>query len=126
MFIVTIPINSIFKIGTHLFATRLFEMEKVNSRRCLVFSPEFTREVLQKGEEEVLLREVGDGLSLGKLLCSRGWHEAGTGDNHGARSALVEAEALAEQCGAGPESELGRKVSKLRDALAEDPGDLRE
>ena len=37
--------------------------------------------------------------------------------NWAAGAALTEAESLADEMGAGPESELGREITKLREAL---------
>ena len=68
---------------------------------------------------ELLLREVGERLELGKLLCRRGDLERTGGDLAAARSCLAEVEALAAAIHAGPDSELGRELAKLRQALTE-------
>ena len=73
------------------------------------------REALEKGE--ALLRAVDDKLALGKLLCIRGRVELNQGMNSFARAALVEAERLAVETVAGPDSELGREIITLRMAL---------
>ena len=75
------------------------------------------REALRAGE--VLLREVGDPLWLAMLLCTRGRVEVTAGDPGTARAALVEVEAVAATTGAGSDSELGREIAKLREALNE-------
>jgi Tfp pilus assembly protein PilF len=66
---------------------------------------------------DALLREIDDGSELAKLLCARGAFEVGTGDAAAARSVLAEAEKIAVAIGAGPGSELGREIAKLRRAL---------
>ena len=63
---------------------------------------------------EAIIREVGDPIELGKLLCARGELESGTGEEAAARTTLGEVEALANRLEAGPDSELGRKLAKLR------------
>ena len=73
------------------------------------------REALCEGEE--ILRRVGDQLGLGKLLCARARVELADGKADAAQSALIEAEALAVATGAGPQSELGSEIGKLRTAV---------
>jgi predicted ATPase/class 3 adenylate cyclase/Tfp pilus assembly protein PilF len=68
-------------------------------------------------EGEALLRKVGDQLGLGKLLCARARVELANGKEDAARAAFTEAEALATATGAGPRSELGAAISKLRMAV---------
>ncbi|MEB3323471.1 MAG: hypothetical protein VKI81_11660 [Synechococcaceae cyanobacterium] len=58
---------------------------------------------------EVLLRDVDNAVELGKLLCHRAEALAEI-DPDGARCALAEAERLAADAGAGPDSELGRRI----------------
>jgi len=77
------------------------------------------RAALARGE--ALLREVGDRLELGKLLCHRGECERLAGDLEAARKALAEAESLRDAVAAGTDSELGREIAKLRQALAPVP-----
>jgi len=67
---------------------------------------------------EALIREVGDRFELAKLLCAWGRVELVAGDLGVARSSLAEAETLAAVLGAGPDSQLGRKLAELREALA--------
>ena len=55
---------------------------------------------------------------LAGLLCTRGQAEVAAGDLDLARAALAEAEGVMAAIGAGPESELGREVAKLRAAIA--------
>ncbi|MEP7299913.1 MAG: tetratricopeptide repeat protein [Caldimonas sp.] len=70
---------------------------------------------------DALLREVGDGVELAKLLCAWGKVEITARDLGAARAALAEAATLAATTGAGPDSELGRKIIELREALASAP-----
>jgi serine/threonine protein kinase/tetratricopeptide (TPR) repeat protein len=63
---------------------------------------------------EAIIREVGDPIELGKLLCARGELEAGIGEEAAARATLGEVEAIAGRLQSGPDSELGRRVAKLR------------
>ena len=56
---------------------------------------------------------MGDPIELAKVLCTRAELEQGTGDVAAARAALDEAQQLAENAGAGPESELGRLLAKV-------------
>ncbi len=74
------------------------------------------RELLAQGE--ALLREIDDQLVLAVLLCDRGHAEVAGGDLGAARTALAAAETLAQTMGAGPDSELGRKIAALRATLA--------
>ena len=57
-------------------------------------------------------------LELGKLLCKRGEVERLAGDLDAARAARDEAASIAAPIGAGPDSELGRALAALNDALA--------
>jgi tetratricopeptide (TPR) repeat protein len=66
---------------------------------------------------EAILRQIGEPIELAKLLCVRAELEQGRGNMAAARTAASEAEALAAQVGLGPDSELGRMVAKLREAL---------
>jgi predicted ATPase/class 3 adenylate cyclase/Tfp pilus assembly protein PilF len=74
------------------------------------------REALLAGE--ALLREVGDRMELGNLLCIQGRAEFAVGDIVLARSKLAEAQTMADAMGAGPDSDLGRTIATLREALA--------
>ena len=69
---------------------------------------------------EALLRAMSDRLSLGVLLCCRGEAAHLAGDPDAAKKALAEAESLATAIGAGPDSELGLALSRVR-ALASLP-----
>jgi len=72
---------------------------------------------------EALLRAMSDRLSLGVLLCSRAEAAHLTGDLDAARDALAEAESLAAAIGAGPDSELGAALARVRtSASASDAG----
>ena len=73
-------------------------------------------EALDAGER--LLRDVGDPLSVAKLLCVKGRARIAGGDAGAARALLVEAEAIGARVGANAASELGRLIAGLRDALA--------
>lgn len=74
------------------------------------------RATLAAGERR--LREVGDTYELGKILCARGEMEADSADLAATRASLEETGNFAADTGAGPESQLGRAVSKLRESLA--------
>ena len=74
------------------------------------------REALRAGE--ALLREIGDKLGLAALLCNLGRAEVLAGDLDTARTALAAAKTVAEAIGAGPDSEVGRAIDKLRETLA--------
>ena len=63
---------------------------------------------------EALLRELSDRLSLGLLLCSRAEAKQIAGAIDAAKAALDEAESLAIEIGAGPESELGVALARVR------------
>jgi len=69
---------------------------------------------------EALLRAMSDRLSLGVLLCCRAEAAHLSGDPGAATDALAEAASLATQIGAGPDSELGLALSRVR-ALASLP-----
>ena len=72
------------------------------------------RALLTRGEQQ--LRGV-HALELGKLLCKRGEVERLAGDLDAARAARDEAASIAAETKAGPDSELGRAVAALNDAL---------
>jgi len=74
------------------------------------------REALRAGE--ALLREVGDQLGLVILLCDCGHAEVTAGDLGAAGAALAAAETAAKALGAGPDSEAGLQIIKLRAALS--------
>ena len=67
---------------------------------------------------EALLRKVGDQHGLVLLLCARGRAEAAAGESAAAREALAAAEAVAAESLVPPESEPGRALAALREALA--------
>jgi tetratricopeptide (TPR) repeat protein len=73
------------------------------------------RTLLTRGDQQ--LRGVY-ALELGKLLCKRGEVERLAGDLDAARAARDEAASIAARIGAGPDSELGRALAALNDALA--------
>ncbi len=73
-------------------------------------------EALRMGE--TLLREVEDREELAKLLCIRGRVEAGAGELTRATAALAEAESIAAAMRSAPDTELGRELATLREALA--------
>jgi predicted ATPase len=73
---------------------------------------EEARAAFEKGE--AIHREVEDALELAKLLCLRAEFEFGAGERTAAIAALDEADALAAQVGAGPKSELGRELARVR------------
>jgi predicted ATPase/class 3 adenylate cyclase/Tfp pilus assembly protein PilF len=67
---------------------------------------------------EAVLREIGDKHYLALVLCGRGELERRFGDPVSARSTCAEAKLLAAETGAGPDSQLGRKIAVLEIALA--------
>jgi tetratricopeptide (TPR) repeat protein len=69
---------------------------------------------------EVLLRAVSDTLGIGLLLCSRAETEHRAGIPAAANAALAEAEVIAVEVGAGPDSELRRALARVRSLLAHD------
>jgi len=71
------------------------------------------RNCLDSGES--LLRAMSDRLSLGVLLCCRAEAAHLSRDPGAAKDALAEAEALATQIGAGPDSELGLALARVRE-----------
>ncbi len=73
------------------------------------------REALTRSE--TLLRDVGDPIELGKALCCLAALEHETGNLSSARARLSEAEALASSVGAGPDSDLGRELASVRQAI---------
>ena len=64
---------------------------------------------------EALLRAVSDRMSLGILLCSRAETEHVAGVPNAARAALAAADVIAADVGAGPDSELGLALARVRD-----------
>jgi len=71
------------------------------------------RNCLDSGES--LLRAMSDRLSLGVLLCGRAEAARLAGDLDAAKNTLAEAESLATAIGAGPDSELGLALARVRD-----------
>jgi predicted ATPase/class 3 adenylate cyclase len=76
---------------------------------------EEAREDLAAGE--ALLRAVNDRVELGKLLCHRCECERLAGDIPVARQHLSDAEAIAQELAVGPDSDLGKAITKLRASL---------
>ena len=66
---------------------------------------------------DAILRHLGDRLGLGKLLCVRGRVDLASGMLNEVQRSLAEAEAIAAAIGAGPASELGSEIAKLRKAI---------
>lgn len=64
---------------------------------------------------EALLRAMSDRLSLGMLLCGRAEAAHLASDLDTAKDVLAEAKSLAAAIGAGPESELGVALARVRD-----------
>jgi len=73
------------------------------------------RHCLDSGE--ALLRAVSDRTSLGILLCSRAETEHLAGDPCAATTALGAADAIAAEVRAGPDSELGLALARVRNLL---------
>ena len=66
---------------------------------------------------ESVLQELSDPMKLGNLLCKRARLSLAEKDGDSARITLEKVEALAAQADAGPESELGLLLAKLRREL---------
>ena len=66
---------------------------------------------------QALLREVADPLSLGVLLCNSAECEWGDVNSPLAQSLLEEAQTIAVATGAGPQSELGLALNRVRQML---------
>jgi predicted ATPase/Tfp pilus assembly protein PilF len=75
------------------------------------------RNCLDSGE--ALLDAVSDRVSLGILLCSRVEAEHLAGARDAAGSALTAADAIAAEVGAGPESELGLALARVRELIGQ-------
>jgi tetratricopeptide (TPR) repeat protein len=73
------------------------------------------RHCLDSGE--ALLRAVSDPMSLGILLCSRAETEHLAACPHAARAALAAAEVITAEVEAGPDSELGLALTRVRRLL---------
>jgi predicted ATPase/class 3 adenylate cyclase/Tfp pilus assembly protein PilF len=69
------------------------------------------------GQGEALLRELEDRPMLARLLCTRGLVDLAASDAQAARAALAEGEDAAAAMGSGADSDLGRRIDKLRRAL---------
>jgi len=65
-------------------------------------------------QASLFLRHVNDTFELARLTCVRGLIEAAEGDVEQARRTLLEAQAAADEVGAGPRSEVGRAIERLR------------
>jgi len=74
------------------------------------------RALLKRGEAQLRGRHA---IELGKLLCKRGEIALRSAEPTVARAALSEAETIASEVGAGPDSELGQAIDALRDGLAD-------
>ncbi len=70
------------------------------------------REAIDRGEE--ILRAVGNPWELASLYCTRAQLEMKIGNPSAAITALRRAEDLAVQAGAGPESELAKRLAEAR------------
>jgi len=68
-----------------------------------------------------LLKEVSDTLSLGVLLCDRAECEWNAGNAAAAHLALKEARELAQEAGAGKQSELGQALTRVADLVGAAP-----
>ena len=69
-------------------------------------------------KSEAILRQVDDRLELARLLCLRGEMELKRENVARAHAVLREVQAFVIQSGLGPDSEVGRKLAKVRQALA--------
>ena len=61
---------------------------------------------------------VDDRPLLAELLCTRGLVDLARADRTAARAALAEAEQIAAKMNASAESNLGRRIGRVRHALA--------
>ena len=66
---------------------------------------------------EALLQAASDRMSLGILLCSRAETEHLASIPNAAKAALAEADVIAAEVGAGPDSELGLALARVRNLL---------
>jgi tetratricopeptide (TPR) repeat protein len=66
---------------------------------------------------EAILREMADPLELARLLCARALVESTAGEFGTAGATLGEVEVLAERCGIRPDSELHRRIARVREAV---------
>jgi predicted ATPase/class 3 adenylate cyclase/Tfp pilus assembly protein PilF len=89
-----------------------------NLGEILTAQGRFEEALASFAEAESTLREVGDQLGLAAVLCDRALAEAATGNIGAARAAMASAEAAALSMRAGPDSEVGRRLSTLRAKLA--------
>ena len=69
------------------------------------------------GRGESLLREVGERVEAGRLVCLRGQLALAANDRDSASAALAEALAVAESLGVQPGSGLRRDLDALKTAL---------
>jgi tetratricopeptide (TPR) repeat protein len=69
---------------------------------------------------EALLDSVSDQMSLGILHCSRAEAEHLAGRSDAARSALATADVITAAVGAGPDSELGIALARVRGLLGQE------
>ena len=77
-----------------------------------------TEAAARLGEGEAILREADDRPLLVRVLCSRGLVDLAGGERTAAATALAEAEALATTMHASGDSDIGRRLNRLRDACA--------
>ncbi|HEX6707778.1 MAG TPA: tetratricopeptide repeat protein [Albitalea sp.] len=77
----------------------------------------FTQARACLNDAERLLVQVSDKLNLGILLCSRAETDHLSGDRDAAEAALARASLLAREVGAGPESEMGMALARMRQTL---------
>ena len=66
---------------------------------------------------EALLQAVSDRMSIGILLCVRAETEHLAGNPDAAKSAIRVADVIATEVSAGPESDLGLALARVRDLL---------
>ena len=70
-------------------------------------------------EADTTLRELGDRPLVAELLCTRGLVELARADRAAALAALAEADQIATETNASAGSSLGRRIERLRQALAD-------
>jgi class 3 adenylate cyclase/predicted ATPase/Tfp pilus assembly protein PilF len=71
---------------------------------------------------EALLRDASDSMGLGILLCGRAETEYLAGGSAAAQAVFTAAEAITAATSAGPASELGLALARVRDLLGEERG----
>ncbi len=93
---------------------------QANIAMLLAGHGEFDAALISLDASEQLLRRVNDMLTVAKLTCMKGEVYCRKGDLESARAALTQAQALARELAAQPDSEIGRGIQRLRRLLVVD------